>query len=153
MALFRAEIVVAETPEFTTPPPVITPAYLAECGRIAQRQRRRVFLAKKNCRVQPVITRQARRESHPRVRRAASGGRARAPSRLDDEPPEPPLAPRVLVELALEGSPRVLVETGGDSEAVRLVDWLLAHDELFDLVSLAVKVQTEWERRESGGAA
>jgi hypothetical protein len=52
-------------------------------------------------------------------------------------------APAVLIELALETAPRVLIHSMNDSEEARVLDWIQAHDGLAELVARALELAEE----------
>jgi hypothetical protein len=52
-------------------------------------------------------------------------------------------APAVLIELALESAPRVVIHSMNDSEEARVVDWIRSHDDLAELVVRALELAEE----------
>lgn len=51
--------------------------------------------------------------------------------------------PSVVIELAFESAPRVLLCCMHESDEARVVDWIRAHDGLAELVSRALEVAEE----------
>jgi hypothetical protein len=52
------------------------------------------------------------------------------------------------IVLPLEGPPVVYSDCVNESESSRLCDWITHHEELADLVDDAIRIRTEWLRRE-----
>jgi hypothetical protein len=51
------------------------------------------------------------------------------------------MTPSVMIRLALESRPRVLVDALDEREFARLLDWLSAHPELLALIDAAYDVE------------
>jgi hypothetical protein len=62
---------------------------------------------------------------------------------MRDERRQRGIAPTILIELPVEGRPRVKIACQNDGERLRLTDWIASHDDLFDLVVDAIRIATE----------
>lgn len=51
--------------------------------------------------------------------------------------------PALVIELAVEATPRVRIECVNESEERRIVDWIRAHDGLAELVARALELVDE----------
>jgi hypothetical protein len=56
-------------------------------------------------------------------------------------------APKFVIVLELEQSPKIFLDAQSDGELVRLKDWLRSHSELAELVEVALDVETAWRER------
>lgn len=49
--------------------------------------------------------------------------------------------------LSLEAAPTIRADALSDDDATRLADWILAHDDLVELLDRALLAREDWQRR------
>jgi len=55
--------------------------------------------------------------------------------------------PSVVIVIELEAAPRIYTISGGEEGASRLRDWVQTHEDLAEIVDLAVESDEAWRRR------